>query len=87
MQNHKKCGIITITNRKAFGFYSMAVRLNTKFVNDVITNEKLTAIAPEVSAAADTLRNGTGAGNDFRGWVDLPVNYGKGRVRSHQGCG
>ena len=55
----------------------MAVRLNTKYVNDVITNEKLTAIAPEVSAAADTLRNGTGAGNDFRGWVDLPVDYDK----------
>ena len=55
----------------------MAVRLNTKYVNDVITNEKLSAIAPEVSAAATTLREGTGAGNDFRGWVDLPVNYDK----------
>ena len=55
----------------------MAVRLNTKYVNDIITNEKLSAIAPEVSAAATTLREGTGAGNDFRGWVDLPVNYDK----------
>ena len=26
-------------------------------------------------AAFDTLVNGTGAGNDFIGWVDLPVNY------------
>ena len=28
-------------------------------------------------AAFDTLVNGTGAGNDFIGWVDLPVNYDK----------
>lgn len=27
------------------------------------------------AAAIDTLVNGTGAGNDFTGWVDLPVNY------------
>lgn len=27
--------------------------------------------------AIDTLRSGTGAGNDFIGWVDLPVNYDK----------
>ena len=27
--------------------------------------------------ALDTLVNGTGAGNDFIGWVDLPVNYDK----------
>ena len=26
-------------------------------------------------AAIDTLVNGTGAGNDFTGWVDLPENY------------
>ena len=28
-------------------------------------------------AALDTLVSGTGAGNDFIGWVDLPVNYDK----------
>ena len=28
-------------------------------------------------AALDTLQHGTGAGNDFLGWVDLPVNYDK----------
>jgi glucose-6-phosphate isomerase len=30
-----------------------------------------------VSAAHNMLHNGTGAGNDFLGWVDLPVNYDK----------
>ena len=30
-----------------------------------------------VKVAHDKLHNGTGAGNDFLGWVDLPVNYDK----------
>ena len=29
----------------------------------------------KAQAALDTLVKGTGAGNDFIGWVDLPVNY------------
>ena len=33
--------------------------------------------AAAAQAAFDTLVNGTGAGNDFIGWVDLPVNYDK----------
>ena len=30
-----------------------------------------------VNAANTELRDGTGAGNDFRGWLDLPVGYDK----------
>jgi glucose-6-phosphate isomerase len=30
-----------------------------------------------VKTAHDKLHNGTGAGNDFLGWIDLPVNYDK----------
>ena len=30
-----------------------------------------------VKVAQNTLENGTGAGNDFLGWLDLPVNYDK----------
>ena len=30
-----------------------------------------------VKSAHDTLKNGTGAGSDFLGWLDLPVNYDK----------
>jgi len=33
--------------------------------------------AAAAQAAFDTLVNGTGAGSDFIGWVDLPVNYDK----------
>ncbi|MGY3779148.1 glucose-6-phosphate isomerase [Isobaculum melis] len=31
----------------------------------------------QVTAADSMLRNGTGAGNDFLGWIDLPKNYDK----------
>lgn len=34
-----------------------------------------------VSAAHNMLHKGTGAGNDFLGWVDLPVNYDKEEFR------
>ena len=30
-----------------------------------------------VTSAHNKLHNGTGAGNDFLGWIDLPVNYDK----------
>ncbi|MBO5147970.1 MAG: glucose-6-phosphate isomerase [Clostridia bacterium] len=31
----------------------------------------------QIAAAHDMLHNKTGAGNDFTGWVDLPLNYDK----------
>ncbi len=34
-------------------------------------------MAEYVKSAHDMLHKGTGAGNDFLGWVDLPVNYDK----------
>ncbi|WP_300346886.1 glucose-6-phosphate isomerase [Clostridium sp.] len=37
-----------------------------------------------INAAHEKLHNGTGAGNDFLGWIDLPVNYDKeefGRIK------
>lgn len=30
-----------------------------------------------VKCAHDKLLNGTGAGNEFLGWIDLPINYDK----------
>jgi len=37
----------------------------------------LKAIAPEVENASKALRNGTGLGNDFIGWRELPVDFDK----------
>ena len=55
----------------------MSVRLNTKYIDGTITSGMLEGIQPQITAAAKTLREGTGAGNGFRGWIDLPVNYDK----------
>ena len=53
----------------------MSVRLNTSFVGEAADAAGLSAIQPEITAAHEKLHNGTGAGNAFLGWVDLPVNY------------
>ena len=42
-----------------------------------ITNDEMNALAPFISAAHDILHKGTGLGNDFTGWVNLPENYDK----------
>ncbi|MCH4008667.1 glucose-6-phosphate isomerase [Companilactobacillus sp.] len=44
-----------------------------KFVHD----NELGEMQAMVTAADTELREGTGAGNDFRGFLDLPVNYDK----------
>lgn len=53
------------------------IRYNTGFVEGFVTEDELKAIAPEVENASKALRNGTGLGNDFIGWRDLPVDFDK----------
>ena len=48
------------------------IRYNTGFMEGFVTEDELKAIAPEVENASKALRNGTGLGNDFIGWRDLP---------------
>ncbi len=55
----------------------MSVKLNCKYVSDFVSDEELKAISPQISAAHDTLHDGTGLGNDFLGWVNLPTDYDK----------
>ncbi len=55
----------------------MSVKLNTRYLQGFVNDEDIKAIAPEVTAAADLLNSRTGAGNDFLGWIDLPVDYDK----------
>ena len=44
-----------------------------KFVSD----EEIKLMEGIVQTAKDTLVNRSGAGNDFLGWIDLPVDYDK----------
>ena len=55
----------------------MALTLNEKYLNGFINAAELEAMKPEVERAMASVVNRDGAGNDFLGWVDLPVNYDK----------
>ncbi len=55
----------------------MTLSLNDKFVKNYVTENDIENIKNEVYSAQDTLMNRSGAGNDFLGWLDLPVNYDK----------
>ena len=55
----------------------MSVKLNCEYLKPFVSERELDAIAPLVSAAHKTLADRNGPGNDFLGWVDLPVNYDK----------
>ena len=39
--------------------------------------EQLLSAAPKAEDAIKTLHKGNGKGNDFLGWIDLPVAYDK----------
>ena len=40
-----------------------------------IAESEINALKPYIEVAHNTLHNGTGAGSDFLGWVNLPENY------------
>ena len=40
-----------------------------------VGQHEIDALEGYVKVAHDTVHNKTGAGSDFLGWVDLPINY------------
>ena len=55
----------------------MSIKFIDKYASPFIGSDELKGIAPAVKAAHEVLETRTGLGNDFLGWVDLPVNYDK----------
>ena len=53
------------------------IRFDYTKAEKFISKEEIGALAPAIGAAHEMLHNGTGRGNDFLGWVDLPENYDK----------
>ena len=53
----------------------MSIKLNEKHLAEFVTADEIKAMETMVTAAAETLENGTGLGNDFLGWLHLPTNY------------
>ena len=55
----------------------MAIKLNDKYVSSFIGAHEYQNVQEQVNTAAKTLREKSGAGNAFLGWVDLPDSYDK----------
>lgn len=49
------------------------IELETQDILNFVCADKLQAMRPEAEAALATVDSGTGAGNDFLGWTDLPT--------------
>ena len=55
----------------------MTLKLHDKYLNKFIKKHEYDCISTMVTAADKMLREKSGAGNDFLGWIDLPQNYDK----------
>ena len=55
----------------------MATRLTDTYLKGFIGEHEYDGVAAEVKAAHKALHDGTGLGNDFIGWLNLPTDYDK----------
>ena len=55
----------------------MAINLKTNGLAPFVREGELEKMRPFADVAVDLLNSGKGAGNDFIGWVNLPVDYDK----------
>ena len=55
----------------------MKLNFNYQFAKKFFREEEITNMKPFAELANEILEKGTGAGNDFLGWVKLPENYDK----------
>lgn len=55
----------------------MAITLREQYLEGFVSSHEMDCMAPQVAAAAAQLRQHTGAGSDFHGWLTLPRDYDK----------
>ncbi len=55
----------------------MSVRFDEKFAKPFLRENDLEGLKAQVKVAHEQLNSKTGLGNDFLGWLDLPINYDK----------
>ena len=53
------------------------IKFDSSKLTQFVHENELSEMQAMVNAANTELRDGTGAGNDFRGWLNLPVDYDK----------
>ncbi len=51
------------------------LKINTRYLESFLNENEITNMKAQAKVANETLLNGTGAGNEFLGWVNLPDNY------------
>ena len=55
----------------------MSIQVDLKHLNGFVQSQEMEGIAPQVKMAHHMLHNGTGMGNDYIGWLNLPTDYDK----------
>lgn len=55
----------------------MAIKINSSFAKDFLRDNDIKGLIPQVAAAHQMCEDKSGLGNDFLGWLDLPVDYDK----------
>ena len=55
----------------------MAISFSESFAKQFLRENDVAGLVPQVEAVHKQLENRTGLGNDFLGWLDLPVGYDK----------
>lgn len=53
----------------------MSIKLNEKFTKGFVSEADIKAITPEIENALATVKNGSGEGSDFLGWLTRPEDY------------
>ncbi len=56
---------------------SKTISFDYKKASHFVAQREVEQLSGAIKSAHEALHNGTGAGNDFLGWIDLPVNYDK----------
>ena len=54
-----------------------SIKFDSTKITPFVHENELSEMQAMVDAAVNEIKDGTGAGSDFLGWVDLPVNYDK----------
>lgn len=51
--------------------------MDLSYLSELVSEQEITALTPQVEKALDSLLKGTGRGSDYLGWIDLPFEAQK----------
>lgn len=62
------------------------IKVNKEYLTSFFSDDEIRKISAEVSNADNSLSYGTGKGNDFLGWMDLPSNISADEINDIKSC-